>query len=152
MRHPVFATALLAVMALPVLALTVPAFAQSEEDVMSQIENLHGKSVEFGAAFGQLQDAFLFDNPTAIADLGIYPIAVNANGESYDILTAQDLVDNFDSLLTDDTLAALSSQDFADLIVTSDGVGFANGALWMSLVCLDDSCTDSNWGIISINN
>ena len=99
-----------------------------------------------------MQDAFLFDDPTAIADLGAYPIAVNANGESYDILEAQDLVDNFDSLLTTETIDALASQDFADLIVTSEGVGFANGALWMSLVCADDSCSDSYWGIISINN
>ena len=147
MRHTVFAFALFAV-----TSLAVPAFAQSEEDVMAQIENLHGKSVEFGEAFGQMQDALLFDDPTAIADLGAYPIAVNANGESYDILEAQDLVDNFDSLLTTETIDALASQDFADLIVTSEGVGFANGALWMSLVCADDSCSDSYWGIISINN
>lgn len=147
MRHTVIAAALFAV-----IALAGPVFAQSEDEVMTRIENLHGKSVEFGEAFGQLQDAFLFDNPTSIADLGIYPMTVRANGETYDILAAQDLVDNFDNLLTEDTLAALASQDFADLIVTSDGVGFANGALWMSLVCLDDSCSDSNWGIVSINN
>lgn len=147
MRHTILATALFAV-----ISLTAPVFAQSEEDVLAQIENLHGKSVEFGEAFGQLQDAFLFDNPSAMAELGVYPMTINANGETYDILAPEDLVDNFDSLLTEDTLAAIADQDFADLIVTSDGVGLANAALWMSLVCVDDSCTDSNWGIISINN
>ena len=137
------------------LALTLfaaPAYAQSEEDVMSQIENLHGDSTGFGEAFGRLQDAFLFDDPTSIADLGFYPMTVNANGETYDILEAQDLVDNFDSLLTPETQAALGSQDFADLIVTSEGVGFANGALWMTNVCLDDGCAQTQWGILSINN
>ncbi|MCS6759850.1 MAG: hypothetical protein MO852_13585 [Candidatus Devosia euplotis] len=94
----------------------------------------------------------MFDSPNAMVDLEVYPLSVNANGETYDTLEAQDLVDNFDSLSTRDTIAALSSQDYTDLIVTSDGVGFANGALWMSLVCTDDSCDDSNWGIISINN
>lgn len=147
MRNIFLATALFAV-----TVLSVPAYAQSEEDVMAQIESLHGKSAEFGEAFGLLQDAFLFGDPVTIADLGVYPLTVNANGESYDILEAQDLVDNFDSLLTPQTISALSSQDYGDLIVTSDGVGFANGALWMALVCVDDSCTDSNWGIISINN
>ena len=146
MRH------ILATIVFALIALTGPAIAQSEEDVMQQIENLHGKSTEFGDAFAQLQDAFLFDDPTAIADLGLYPIAVNANGETYDIVDAQDLVDNFDSLLSEQTMAALASQEFADLIVTSEGVGFANGALWMSLVCTDDSCSDSVWGIVSINN
>ena len=133
-------------------ALSLPVFAQSEEDVMGQIEALHGKSEEFGEAYGLLQDAFLFGDPTTIASLGSYPFEVEANGELYDILAPEDLVDNFDTLLTQDTIDALSSQDFADLIVNSDGVGFANGAVWMSLVCEDESCENSSWGIIRINN
>lgn len=135
-----------------IAALAVPAFAQSEEDVMNQIESIHGDSVGFGEAFGLLQDAFLFGDPTTIADLGFYPMTINANGEVYDILEAQDLVDNFDALLTVETQEALGSQDFADLIVTSEGVGFANGALWMTNVCLDDGCSQTQWGILSINN
>jgi hypothetical protein len=139
--------------ALPVLAaaLTLPAMAQ-EEAIMAEIENLHGDSVAFGEAFGLLQDAFLFGDPVTIADLAFYPLTVEANGELYDILEPQDLVDNFDYLLTTETQAALGSQDFADLIVTSDGVGFANGALWMANVCLDDGCSETAWGIIRITN
>lgn len=139
-----------AVLALSLLA--TPAFAQSEEDVMAQIENLHGQSEQFGEAFGLLQDAFLFGDPGSLADLAFYPLTVRANGEEYDILEPQDLVDNIDTLLTQETIEALSSQDFSDLIVTSEGVGFGNGALWMSLVCADDTCADASWGIISINN
>lgn len=129
-----------------------PAFAQSEEDVMNDIENIHGDSEGFGEAFSILQESFLFDDPTAFADLGFYPMTVSANGEVYDVLEAQDLVDNFDSLLTSETRSALGGQDFADLIVTGEGVGFANGALWMTNVCLDDGCSETQWGILSINN
>lgn len=143
-------TALAAAFALTLIA--VPAFAQSEEDIMAQIENIHGDSMGFGEAFSILQDSFLFDDPAAFAELGLYPLTVNANGEVYDILEPQDLVDNFDSLLTPETQSALGGQDFDDLIVTSEGVGFANGALWMSNVCYDDSCSQTFWAIISINN
>jgi len=129
-----------------------PAFAQSEEDVMAQIEALHGDAEAFGEAFGALQDAFLFDNPTAIADLAAYPLEVAANGEIYDVLEPADLIDNFDSLLTEDTLAALASQDFADLIVTSDGVGFGDGVLWFANVCADEACSSTDWLITRINN
>ncbi len=135
-----------------IAALAVPAFAQSEEDVIAQIENIHGDFEGFSEAFARMQDAFLFGDPTTIADLGAYPLTVNANGEVYDILEPQDLVDNFDSLLTQETIDGLSSQDFADLIVTSEGVGFANGALWMSNICYDDACNKTAWAIISINN
>lgn len=147
MRLPTLAAACLAA-----TLLAVPAFAQSEEQVMAQIESIHGDAEGFGEAFGLLQDAFLFGDPTTIADLGLYPMTVNANGETYDILEAQDLIDNFDALLTSETQAALASQDFADLIVTSEGVGFADGALWMTNVCLDDDCAETQWGILSINN
>lgn len=140
-----------ALFALPLLA--VPVLAQSEEDVMSQIENIQGDSEGFGEAFGQLQDGFLFgDLAVTMANLAFYPLSIGANGESYDILEAQDLLDNFDNLITLETQDALANQDFADLIVTSDGVGFANGALWMANVCLDDGCAETAWGIISINN
>lgn len=132
--------------------LTLPAFAQSEEDVMAQIESLHGMSVEFGEVFAQVQDAFLFDDPASFASLGAYPLTVAANGELYDILDPQDLVDNFDTLLTQDTRDAIGGQDFADLIVTSDGVGFANGAMWMTNICDDDACSSSQWLIIRITN
>lgn len=142
----------LAATTLALALFAVPAFAQSEEEVMARIENLHGQSAEFGEAFGQLQDAFLFNNPAGIADLAFYPLEVAANGELYDVLEPQDLVDNFDALLAPETIEALARQDFADLIVTSDGVGFANGALWMSLVCLDDGCAEAAWGIIRITN
>jgi hypothetical protein len=139
----------------PTLALALlaaPALAQSEEDVIAQIESIHGDFEGFSEAFARMQDAFLFGDPTTIADLGAYPLTVSANGEVYDILEPQDLVDNFDSLLTQETIDGLASQDFDDLIVTSEGVGFANGALWMSNVCYDDDCNKTAWVIISINN
>lgn len=142
---------LLAALPLLAAALTLPAAAQ-EEAIMAEIENLHGDSVAFGEAFGLLQDAFLFGDPVTIADLAFYPLTVEANGELYDILEPQDLVDNFDYLLLQETRDALASQDFADLIVTGDGVGFANGALWMANVCLDDGCSETAWGIIRITN
>ena len=142
----------LAAIAVAFLAFVAPVLAQSEEAVMEQIDTLHGMSEEFGEAFGQLQDSFLFGDPSGLASLGEYPLAVQANGEAYDLLEAQDLVDNFEALLTEETRAALAGQDFADLIVTSDGVGFANGALWMNLICEDDSCNRAHWAITSINN
>ena len=142
----------LAAIAVAFFAFVAPVLAQSEEAVMEQIDTLHGMSEEFGEAFGQLQDSFLFGDPSGLASLGEYPLAVQANGEAYDLLEAQDLVDNFEALLSEETRATLAGQDFADLIVTSDGVGFANGALWMNLICEDDSCNSAHWAITSINN
>ena len=140
-------------LAVSILALgAAPSFAQSEEDVAANIERVQGDSDGFFELFSMAQDAVLFDNPTAIADLAAYPLEVAANGELYDIFEPADFIDNFDTLVTEDTLDALASQDYADLIVTSEGVGFANGALWMANICSDDTCTETYWGITRINN
>ena len=142
-----------ALVALPVLLLAIaaPVFAQ-EEEVVAQIESIHGDYEGFSELYAGIQDAFLFGDPAGIAEWGAYPFEVAANGELYDIFAPEDLVGNFDALVMPETVEALSSQDFADLIVTSEGVGFADGALWVSRICTDDSCDDAYWGITRINN
>ena len=140
-------------LALAVTLVATPlAFAQSEEDVMASIENIQGDAEGFFEVFSGLQDAMLFDNPAAIADYVLLPISIDANGETYDIDNKQDLVDNLDTLIQDAPREAIRTQDVADLIVSSDGVGFADGAVWVANTCLDDACTKTKWGIIAINN
>lgn len=134
------------------LATALPAAAQSEEDVHASIENIHGDADGFFEIFSLLQDAVMLGDPVTVAQYALFPLAVNANGETYDVLEEQDLVDNFDMLVSADTQQALLSQDVADLIVTSEGVGIGNGALWITNVCLDDDCAQTQWGILSINN
>ena len=140
-------------LALAVTLVAAPlAYAQSEEDVMANIENIHGDAEGFFEVFGGLQDAMMFDNPDAIADYVLLPITIDANGETYDIDNQQDLVDNLDTLIQDAPREAIRTQDVADLLVTSEGVGFNGGAVWVSNICVDDACNETKWGIIAINN
>ncbi len=128
------------------------AFAQSEEDVYARIDAIHGDADGFFELFSLLQDAVTFGDPATFGQYAFYPLTVNANGETYDVLEEQDLLDNFDALVSEDTLQAILEQDVADLIVTSEGVGIGNGAMWITNVCLDDACGETQWGILSINN
>lgn len=128
------------------------ALAQSSDEVRSRIEQLHGNSEGFDEAFKLVTEAMKFGDPVTISDLGNYPLTVNANGETYDILAAKDLLDNYDQLVMQETQNAVSEQQYGDLIVNSDGVGLANGALWMAGICDNDDCSQTHWAIISINN
>lgn len=136
--------------ALFALALIVPAMA-SEEDVYANIEAIHGDADGFFEVFAGVQDATMF-NPIDITGYAFYPLTINANGETYDVLEEQDFIDNFDSLILPETLDAIGSQDVDDLIVTDEGVGLGNGAMWITNICLDDACNETQWGILSINN
>ncbi|HEX2257020.1 MAG TPA: hypothetical protein VHG92_10055 [Afifellaceae bacterium] len=86
--------AIVAVLALPQAA------AQSDADVEAQIEALHGDSGGFNEALQLLQEAMRFGDPVTVAQLAAYPLTVEANGEVYDVLEEQDLVDNFDFLVS----------------------------------------------------
>ena len=144
----------LALMALMLAGATMSALAASPspEDVTARIESLQGDSAGFADAFDRLTEAMREDDVSAVADLAEYPLTVQANGETYDVLEPQDLVDNFDKLVTPQTRRAIGDQDYAALFVNSDGVSFVNGALWMALICDDDACSTSHWGIVGINN
>ena len=143
---------LLAAIVAAASAIALPAAAQSADEVHSRIEALHGDADGFADAFELLTQTMKFGDPVTVAGLGAYPLRVEANGEVYDVLEEQDLVDNFDRLVMHETQASVADHDYADLFVNSDGVMFADGALWMALVCEDDSCTSSRWAITAINN
>jgi len=146
MRHAILAATFAC------LAVVTPVLAQ-EEVVMDQIEQLQGDSAGFGEAFAKLQDGLLSDTVAEnMAELATYPLNVIVDSKVVSVTDADEFVADFDTLVTQDTQDALASQDFADLIVNSDGVGFANGALWMANICTDDSCNETYWGITRINN
>lgn len=131
-----------------------PALAQTDDDVFAALEGVYGieEAGNFDAYFTALTTAFAEGDSQTLAEMGSYPFEVAANGELYDIFTPQDFTSNFDALLLPETIDAIANQAYADLIVTDEGVGFANGALWLANVCADEACASSDWLITRISN
>jgi streptomycin 6-kinase len=134
------------------LAVTPTAFAQSEESVMANIESLHGDFDGFSTLFGTMQDAMMLGDPSSLAASVAYPITIEAGGQSYDIADEAEMTENFDTVFSAKAQEAIRTQDLADLIVTSEGVGFGSGEVWVSNVCRDDACAQTYWAITAINN
>ncbi|MBY2964693.1 hypothetical protein HF251_18675 [Rhizobium leguminosarum] len=128
------------------------ALAQSDSDVYNRIEELHGGAAGFDRPLRQLVKAMRSGEAQTIAGLAEYPLTVKANGESYDVESAEDFIDNFDDLVTPETRRAVGRQQYEDLFVNSDGVMLAGGAVWMGAICEDNACEASHWAIIAINN
>lgn len=143
---------LVVLIALGLAAVATQASAQTEAEVAERIEALHGDSDGFTEALDLLQEAMRYGDPVTVAQLASYPLTVEANGEVYDILEEQDLVDNFDALVTFETQNKVAEQEYGDLLVNSDGVMLGDGEVWMALVCEDDACQTASWAIISIRN
>lgn len=145
----------LATLVTAALALAVhPAAAQGQAEVYASLETIYGSEQAdiFDDIFEVVKQGFAERNLELLASLGSYPFEVEANGELYDIFAPEDFTTNFDALLLPETIEAIANQQYSDLIVTDEGVGFANGALWLANICDDDSCATSNWLITRINN
>jgi len=147
MRHFV-AAALIAVAA---AFSSLPAHADQDTDVFNRIEELHGNAQAFEEAFYRLTQALNNDDAAELAGISNFPLRVQANGESYDVLEAQDLIDNYGSLIMQETKDAVANQRYGDLFVNSEGVMVGN-AVWLSAVCDNNSCSRSHWAVIAINN
>lgn len=138
--------------AVALIALIQPALAADEASTWDRIESIHGDAAGFFELVDTLQNAVTTGDAASIAEYGFYPLAVNDSDGNYEIIGASDFVDSFDIAFTAETQQAVLNQNPDDMIVTSEGVGLGNGAIWLTNVCLDDTCTQTQWGILSINN
>lgn len=127
-----------------------PAFC-GEDEVASQIETMHGGLGAFNEAFDRLTQAMANGDAEAIAQLSEYPLLVHANGETYDVQSGADVIENFETLVSEETRSIVANQSYADLFVNGDGVMFGDGSVWMHKVCEDDDCQNSYWAIRSIS-
>lgn len=139
-------------MLLATTSFTGRAAAQSDSEVYERIEELHGDAAGFDRPLRQLVLAMRSGDAETVAGLAEYPLTVKANGETYDVETAEDFIENFDGLVTPETRRAVGRQQYDDLFVSSEGIMLANGAVWMGAVCDDNACDESHWAITAINN
>ncbi|WP_377289572.1 hypothetical protein [Rhizobium sp. SG2393] len=139
-------------LAAALLASSLPARAGSQEDVEARIEAMHGNTDGFWETFDGLRESAKGHDAQSIAAFAEYPLTVNANGETYDIQNANDFVENFDTIVTQDTLDAITGVDVGDLLVNGDGVAIGDGTVWLAAICDNSTCSATHWAITAINN
>lgn len=103
-------------------------------------------------AFDAIQQAVSEGDATTFADWVSYPIEVTADGEDMVIGDAGQFAEHYNDIVTPEIADAVTNQSFNDLFVNDQGAMFGNGQVWMSEICLDDACTNSEVKIITIQS
>jgi hypothetical protein len=103
-------------------------------------------------AFDAIQQAVAEGDATAFADWVSYPIEVVADGQTMVIGDAAEFADHYGTIVTPEIAQAVADQSFNELFVNSEGAMFGNGEVWMSEICLDDACGNSEVKIITIQS
>lgn len=103
-------------------------------------------------AFDAIQQAVAEGDATAFADWVSYPIEVVADGEPMVIGDATQFAEYYEGIVTPEIAQAVADQSFNSLFVNSEGAMFGDGQVWMSEVCLDSACSNSEVKIITIQS
>jgi hypothetical protein len=131
---------------------SAPALAQTDEDVNGAIEMNLGDHTAYREAFDAIQQAVADDDAAAFAAWVSYPINVVAEGEKLEVTDEAQFEEHYDAVVTDEIKDAISSQKWQDLFVNYQGVMFGNGQVWLNGICKNDSCSEFDVKIITIQS
>ena len=134
------------------LLVATPVLAQTADDVNAQIDTVLGPHEIYRTAVETIQKALTEGNIDAIAGYIPFGEPIKVNGEDVVIADEADLNDQVETLFNDKVINAVTGQDYGSLFVNQDGIMFGEGELWLTGVCLDDSCEDVFVNISAINN
>lgn len=134
------------------LAFAAPAFAQTADEVNTQIDTVLGPHDIYETAIATIQKALADRDIAVIGGYIAFGEPIMVNGAEVNIADETELEASFDELFNETVITAVTGQDYAKLFVSSDGIMFGNGELWITGVCDDDACEFPFVNIISINN
>jgi hypothetical protein len=135
-----------------VLLVATPALAQTADDVNAQIDTVLGPHEVYQTAIETIQKALTEGNIDAVAGYIPFGEPMKVNGEDVIIADEADLNDQFETLFNDKVINAVTGQNYGSLFVNQDGIMFGDGELWLTGVCLDDTCAEIFVNISAINN
>lgn len=129
-----------------------PLAGQSVEDVNARMELIFGASGPFLAAFNAITSAVAERNAAALAPWVEYPLHIAYGDQELVVENADDFVQYYDEIVTEDVMEAVQNQTYASLFVNEDGVMFGNGEMWMTAICRDQACSWTDVRIIAIRS
>jgi len=141
---------LFAALALPLG--TAPALAQTRADVVAALEANFGAPERFEEAFAVIQAAIGEDDATTLSEFIPLGSPLMVEGEEVVFDDAEAFIERYDALITPQIRDVVANQSFDTLFVNAEGVMFGAGEVWMTGICLDDSCADFEVKIITLQS
>ena len=130
----------------------LPALAQSEKEINSQLDELFGQHEVYHSFFTDLKKAVSAGDKNAVAAMVHYPITVSVGGKDVKIKSGKDFVSHYDHVFSDKIVAAIEKETYAALFANDQGIMIGDGEVWISGICLDHDCKKQAVKIVTINS
>jgi hypothetical protein len=137
------------------IASTLAAPAQTKtttDDLNKSLDMLVGDHVKVQRLLADLQQAVAAKDASAVAALVHYPIKVNPGKHPFVVRSEKAFVKDYDQIITPDIAAVIEKQKYEALFVNSQGAMLGSGEVWISSICRDKSCKQSDIKISTIQD
>jgi len=140
-------------MILAITALASLARAQSKAEIDKAIEANLGDPEKFKSVMDELQRSVAKHDVATVATLVSYPITVNPRTKkAMRIRTPDAFVASYDKIITLHIADVIEKQKYEDLFVNYQGAMFGSGEVWISGICKDKQCKESDIKVKTIQN
>lgn len=102
--------------------------------------------------FDALQQAVAHDDAAAVADLISYPITLSVEGEPVIVKNPAQLTEIYEKIMTPALARAITITAYDAVMVNSQGVMLGDGQAWISGVCRDAACSQSEVKVITLQS
>lgn len=128
-----------------------PPSAKADDDATSaSIEQVLGDAGAYRDVIARFQAGVKAHDARAVAALVSFPIEVAVGGKARSIRSGADFVAHYDAIMTDRIVAAVADEAYGDMFVNAQGVMLGDGEVWISGVCRDDACAQSDVRVVKI--
>jgi hypothetical protein len=112
-----------------------------------------GDPAKFRIVMTSLQQAVAKHDSNAVAALVSYPITINPGTRTpMRIRTPDAFVTSYDKIITLHIADVVKKQRYEDLFVNAQGAMFGNGEVWITGICRDKTCSQTDIRIRTIQN
>lgn len=141
------------VAAAPTPAAPAPETAAASPATDQSIADNVGDPVKFHELMTSLQQAAQKHDPSAIAPLIRYPIDINPNTKKViHIRTPEVFIAQYNNIITPHIADIIAKQKYDDLFVSYRGAMFGDGEVWITGICKDKGCKQTDIKISTIQN
>lgn len=116
----------------------------------ARVDSILGDPETYSIAFAELQDGIRRNDRQKVAALVRYPITIRVEGRRKMIGDARDFVAQYDRIVTPDIAAAVSAQNWDDVLVTTKGIMIGDGEVWLNGICRDTLCRMFDARVVTI--
>jgi hypothetical protein len=145
-------SACLLLIAAVLLAPTRGSAQTTPADFNKSVDQAVGDHVKVQQLLISLQRSVANHNPAGVASLVHYPIKVNPGKKPMTIKTPKAFVKDYDTIITKDISDVILKQKYDTLFINTQGAMLGEGEVWISGICLDKSCKQSDIKISTIQD